>query len=462
MGRSAVAIKNNTGKGISLVLAKLTNSSSGKNKSDKQANITTSEEVLSENVDNSENREVATDNEVTDPNVVSSTPEAMTTIPDDDVKEEIKSVEKNQTDGTAEKENEDADDSSPTSINIEAPSISIKENNENVENESAEPEQTDVTPHHDVKVTEQKEQHDVNVVRHTHHVVEVKDEAEKQRMVNGLVNYDMDRCVSLQLFNDLDSRYRLISSINSHGYTPRGKIFTLKTVFKDPSAHKQVKFHALDENDKHRPVKINGKDEFVATPDMCSHKPLLVHVGSPVRANKNLIGIKKDIIFTGEETKEEEVYKKNHIEHPDELIIHRVGNNVRSITHIRTRAVKKNGIPYPRNFFRDGREGGKHCTRAFNGTAHHPNTCCHFPFKYQGKTYKKCIHNTKQQPWCSLTSNYDKHKKWGMCMPPFSIPDPDDSTTKRKSKCPELCERECFSFCSKECCDFFKKKKKKT
>lgn len=33
-------------------------------------------------------------------------------------------------------------------------------------------------------------QHEVNVVRHTHHVVTVKDDSEKQKMVNGLVDYD--------------------------------------------------------------------------------------------------------------------------------------------------------------------------------------------------------------------------------------------------------------------------------
>ena len=32
--------------------------------------------------------------------------------------------------------------------------------------------------------------HDVNVVRHTHHILKVKDEAEKEEMVSGLVDYN--------------------------------------------------------------------------------------------------------------------------------------------------------------------------------------------------------------------------------------------------------------------------------
>ena len=76
-------------------------------------------------------------------------------------------------------------------------------------------------------------------------------------------NFLTDKCVSLKLSNELGYRYRLISSINSHGYTPRGKFFTLKTVFKDPSAHKFVSFHCIDDTDSTNQILLNGKKEIV-------------------------------------------------------------------------------------------------------------------------------------------------------------------------------------------------------
>lgn len=79
----------------------------------------------------------------------------------------------------------------------------------------------------------------------------------------------LDKCVSLQIVNDINRRYRLISSINKHGYTPRGKLFTLKTVFKDPSAHRVVLFQAINELDPADELLINGKKKLVAIPSSC-------------------------------------------------------------------------------------------------------------------------------------------------------------------------------------------------
>ena len=35
-----------------------------------------------------------------------------------------------------------------------------------------------------------------------------------------------------------------------------------------------------------------------------------------------------------------------------------------------------------------------------------------FPFKYRGRAYASCTTKNSKFPWCSLTSNYDKDKKW--------------------------------------------------
>ncbi|XP_020904503.1 72 kDa type IV collagenase [Exaiptasia diaphana] len=42
---------------------------------------------------------------------------------------------------------------------------------------------------------------------------------------------------------------------------------------------------------------------------------------------------------------------------------------------------------------------------------------CVFPFTYNKKTYTNCININHPYKWCSTTSNYDKDKKWGNCIP---------------------------------------------
>ena len=39
---------------------------------------------------------------------------------------------------------------------------------------------------------------------------------------------------------------------------------------------------------------------------------------------------------------------------------------------------------------------------------------CSFPFIYQGEKYDKCLWK-EQQYWCSVTPNFDKHGRWGVC-----------------------------------------------
>ena len=41
--------------------------------------------------------------------------------------------------------------------------------------------------------------------------------------------------------------------------------------------------------------------------------------------------------------------------------------------------------------------------------------CCVFPFKYNGKYYDSCSFVDSSKPWCSLTSDFDKDKKFGYC-----------------------------------------------
>ena len=46
--------------------------------------------------------------------------------------------------------------------------------------------------------------------------------------------------------------------------------------------------------------------------------------------------------------------------------------------------------------------------------------CCVFPFIYKGKYYNECtledVPDRMNDPWCSVTSNYDRDRKRGLCV----------------------------------------------
>ena len=82
----------------------------------------------------------------------------------------------------------------------------------------------------------------------------------------------------------------------------------------------------------------------------------------------------------------------------------------------------------------------------FTGTCRKRTTsryCCRFPFIYRGRRYNSCTRTRHNRPWCSLTPNYDRDKKWGNCakrtLSPFSFvcnsnlpPEKTYSTTWKK------------------------------
>ena len=41
--------------------------------------------------------------------------------------------------------------------------------------------------------------------------------------------------------------------------------------------------------------------------------------------------------------------------------------------------------------------------------------CCSFPFIYRGRRYNSCTKGKHNRPWCAMTPNYDRDKKWGNC-----------------------------------------------
>lgn len=47
--------------------------------------------------------------------------------------------------------------------------------------------------------------------------------------------------------------------------------------------------------------------------------------------------------------------------------------------------------------------------------------CCSFPFIFKGRRYNSCTKKNHNRPWCSLTGNYDRDKKWGNCAGKFKI-----------------------------------------
>ena len=147
----------------------------------------------------------------------------------------------------------------------------------------------------------------------------------------------------MDFYNNLGSKYRLISSINKHGYRPVGKRFTLKTVFKDRNANQEIKFNAVSDENLNEKLQLNGKDEVSTRPGPCTKRAEIIHVTS----NKKILG---EIHKRGDD---EKLYKKNNIPQatkiPDDFIIHRVGKDVKSITRIHTlkkSRVNKNHCKY--------------------------------------------------------------------------------------------------------------------
>ena len=44
------------------------------------------------------------------------------------------------------------------------------------------------------------------------------------------------------------------------------------------------------------------------------------------------------------------------------------------------------------------------------------NFCCVFPFNYRGVDYFRCTTTDAEEPWCSVTRNYDRDGLWGNCV----------------------------------------------
>lgn len=42
--------------------------------------------------------------------------------------------------------------------------------------------------------------------------------------------------------------------------------------------------------------------------------------------------------------------------------------------------------------------------------------CCVFPFKYNGVMHYTCTYLDHNQPWCSISMNYDRDGVWGECI----------------------------------------------
>ena len=42
--------------------------------------------------------------------------------------------------------------------------------------------------------------------------------------------------------------------------------------------------------------------------------------------------------------------------------------------------------------------------------------CCVFPFNYRGVDYFTCTATDAEEPWCSITRNYDRDGLWGNCV----------------------------------------------
>ena len=97
--------------------------------------------------------------------------------------------------------------------------------------------------------------------------------------------------------NGLGDRYRLVSTLNPHGYRPKSKRFSLKTIFKEPKKRKVMSFKAYDEEDSHRIVLLNGHQELNVYPVSCANDPIEVTVDSKMKKATLVTGSKKNEVL---------------------------------------------------------------------------------------------------------------------------------------------------------------------
>ena len=106
-----------------------------------------------------------------------------------------------------------------------------------------------------------------------------------------------DLCISLSFENALGDRYRLVSTLNPHGYRPKSKSFSLKTIFKEPKKRKVMSFKAYDEEDPHRVVLLNGHKELNIYPVSCANDPTKVTVDSAMGKTTLVMASKKNNVL---------------------------------------------------------------------------------------------------------------------------------------------------------------------
>eukprot|EP00794_Sanderia_malayensis_P013893 gene13893-15341_t len=250
---------------------------------------------------------------------------------------------------------------------------------------------------------------EVHVVHHNHHIIHAANEGEKEKFVSKLMDVQKDLCISLIFVNQLGNRYRIVSTLNPHGYRPKGARFSLKTIFKVPKKRKIMSFRAYDEFEPHRTVLLNGHKELNIQPVACSLKPVEVLVDSPTKSKAVTTGSRRDNV------------KGPRFQ--DSLIF---------------------GSKIPR--FREA------CQRVHGGTSGQ-NACCKFPFVYQSKMHNSCVpmQGDSSKLWCSLTPNFDSDKRWGVCSIP-DLPGLNSNPSPAGITCPSKCSNECASDCPMSCC----------
>ena len=57
----------------------------------------------------------------------------------------------------------------------------------------------------------------------------------------------------------------------------------------------------------------------------------------------------------------------------------------------------------------------ENCVKAVDAKSK-KSSCCVLPFIYKGVQYETCTDENHNQPWCSLTENFDLEGKWGDCV----------------------------------------------
>ncbi|XP_065062129.1 uncharacterized protein LOC135688976 [Rhopilema esculentum] len=209
-----------------------------------------------------------------------------------------------------------------------------------------------------------------------HPKLEKSGEAEKEKFNNG------ERCNLIKFINNYGKPVTITRSVRSQEkkqFVIEGKMYKLNTVFQKVQniVRMEPVVYSAKDSKKDSNLLLDGKDSFTLMPGDCDGEFVEVEISSPAKPEGIILHDKME-------------HKENE----------KVPNEESGLKEV------KPATEVP----------GKKSTcnvETFGGNSE--NSCCHFPFKYDGRMYHDCTSVRKRHLWCGTTRDYDRDALWGFC-----------------------------------------------